>query len=511
MASILVLVALALAAQAPATDPAALAKVIHAEYRATLTSERDELAGLAGRLEKAGKSKEAATTRTLIEPEDGPGPIRFRPLAEYVPAGGGGLANVPLARTETVPDEARAIRSRTAKSLFLIAGRAASKSARRLALADKCLRGVLDRDPNHAEARRLLGFLPYKNGGWATPHAAALMNSGHVLHPTFGWVQGDWVPHLDAGELPGGFTANGKPRNWLPAAEADALHADWSHAWKIDTAPHFAVEANVPLAEAVAFAKRLEGFHELFLSEFADLIGADNLPLARRFENKSQQPVATAKKYAVAYFATKGEYVAFLHDHFGLDEQVSLGYYMPLKVARKARADPRSYFYKDDANAIASHATLYHEASHQILFETAGQTKYDTNRTNYWIWEGLGTYFETVEPQEDGTILVGGLVGPRIEQARLRVARGEYVPLAEFTAMSEDKFRDDQDEAVYRNYAQAMALAVFLLHGEEGRYREAFLDYVASAYRGKVKASSLAERLGVPFPTLDKQFKAYLK
>ena len=156
-------------------------------------------------------------------------------------------------------------------------------------------------------------------------------------------------------------------------------------------------------------------------------------------------------------------------------------------------------------------ATLYHEASHQILFETAGKTSYDTNRTNYWVWEGLGTYFETVEPQEDGSILVGGLVGPRIDQARLRAARGDYVPLAELTAMGEDKFREDKDEAVYRNYAQAMALTVFLLHGEGGRYREAFLDYVADAYRGKVKASSLADRLGVPFTTLDKQFKAYLK
>lgn len=511
MVPILLLAASLLPAQAAGADSASLAKTIRAEYRAVLDGERKSLSDLADRLEKSGKGEESADARALIEPVDGSGPIRFRPLAEFVTAAPRGMANIPAARPRAIPEEARSIRARTARSLFDLAGRAAAKSTRRLALADRCLRGVLEREPDHAEARRVMGFLPYGPGGWATPHAVVLMKSGHVHHPRFGWVHADWVPHLDAGELPGGFTADGKPRNWIPADEADALHRDWPQAWKIDTAPHFVVEANVPLSEAVAFAKRLEGLHELFLSQFADLIGAENLPLARRFDNKGQKPVATSKKYAVAYFATKEEYVEFLRRKFGLNEQVSLGYYMPLKLARKANTSPRSYFFKDDANAIASHATLYHEASHQILFETAGKTSYDTNRTNYWVWEGLGTYFETVEPQEDGTILVGGLVGPRIEQARLRAARGDYVPLTRFTAMSEEKFWEDKEVAIFRNYAQSMALAVFLLHGEDGRYREAFLDYAADAYRGKVKASSLADRLGVPFATLDDQFKAYLK
>ena len=42
----------------------------------------------------------------------------------------------------------------------------------RLALADACLRDVIARDPGHAEAHRLLGFVPHE-GGWATPFAAS--------------------------------------------------------------------------------------------------------------------------------------------------------------------------------------------------------------------------------------------------------------------------------------------------------------------------------------------------
>jgi len=479
----------------------ATGKGLREERSATLASERRDLEVLATRLEASVDKDAANKVRTAIEPEPEPGVIRFVPLPEVVPA--------PKPDDPKLPDDAQKIRARSAQALFSIASRAASKSVRRLALADQCLRDVVAREPSHAEARRLLGFIPYEKG-WATPHAADLMKRKHVLHPTFGWVLSDWVPRLNLGELPVVFDANGKAKQWGPTAEADALHNDWTSPWQIDTAPHFQVESDVPLAEAVAFAGRLEAFHDLFVSRFADVIGAENLPLARRFDHPTQKPVASSKMFLVAYFATRTEYVEFMRNKFGLNEDVSLGYYMPSKQAQRANTRPRSYFYKDDQNAIESHATLYHEASHQLLFESAGKTSYENNRTNYWIWEGLGTYFETTSPQEDGSIVVGGLVGPRIAQAKIQLIEdGNYLPLDKFVALNEDGFRKDED--VYRNYAQAMALTVFLLHGEGGKYREPFLDYVASAYRGRVKPSSLADRLGVPFETLDEQFKAYLK
>jgi hypothetical protein len=382
-------------------------------------------------------------------------------------------------------------------------------AAHRYAVADRSLRGVLDRDPNHAEARRLIGFVPYK-GGWATPHAADLMERGFVLHPKYDWVAADWVPHLDRGELPGEMTAGGKPREWLPAADADSLRNRFARGWQIKTAPHFEIQTDVPLAEAVAFGRRLEGLHEVFFSQFADVIGRD-LPLARRYANPKQKPVATAKKFQVAYFAEKGEYVEYFKTHFFQDESISLGYYMPPKQARGfPKAKPCSYFYRDETNPIEAHATLYHEASHQLLFETARDSKIDEARPNYWIWEGLGTYFETVTPQPDGSILVGGLVGPRIDSARTLLREDKFLPIKEFVAMDKSAFGREEGGAVYRNYAQAMALAVFLLHGQDGRFREGFLDYVADAYRAS-RPKALTIRLGVSYETLDAEFRSYLK
>lgn len=492
----------------PAPPPDSPSHALHAEFRAVRQAERVALEALVLGLERTNRLTLAAAVRAAIEPEDGPGPIRFRPFPEVVPPAGKGAAAVSTERGPGLPEEAVAIRLGTARALFAIAGRAAASKVHRFALADRCLRGVLERDPNHAEARRLLGFLPYR-GGWATPHAVDLMERGYVLHPTFGWVEADWVPHLDRGELPGEFTSTGKARSWLPASEADELHRSFSRGWQIKTAPHFEIQTDVRLADAVAFGRRLEDLHELFLSQFADLIGPD-LPLARRAANRDQKPVATTIRHQVAYFADKAEYVDYFKTHFFQDESLSLGYYMPPSQARLfPKTKPRSYFYRDDANAIASHATLYHEGSHQILFETARNGAIDEKRPNYWIWEGLGTYFETVTPQKDGSILVGGLVGPRIALARQLSEADELEPLKDFLAMNKPEFNAQEDDAVYRNYAQAMALAVFLLHGEDGRYREDFLDFVADAYRGR--RVSLPERLGVASPTLATQFRDYLK
>ncbi len=92
----------------------------------------------------------------------------------------------------------------------------------------------------------------------------------------------------------------------------------------------------------------------------------------------------------------------------------SLGYYEPPKSGQK-RAP--AYFFRDPEGQLPVEANLYHEVSHQLLFETAGPNAYTKNAGNYWVFEGLGTYFETVSPQDDGSLEVGGLVGRRIEAA----------------------------------------------------------------------------------------------
>lgn len=452
--------------------------------------------------EQAKRVAVGIAARGLDEGPRADGSSRFVPLAEVV-------APSECRVIDRYPDPREAaLRVEAAGRLFALASEAAREKDRPLAFIDGTLRAVLERQPDHAEARRLLGFVPHGQGGWATPFAAGELKGGKVFDPTFGWVPAEWVSHLQRGELPD----QQKPPGWLPADQADALRKDWETGWKIQT-EHFRITSDVPLREVIAFGQRLEVLDELFGSIMADLIGPENLPLARRLADKSARPVPAPvreKPREVYYFASRAEYAMFLAPFSGEDAQQSLGIYVPPRLDKRFRR--RSYFFREPGGAIDTDSTLYHEASHQLLFEQAGDDHYAQNVSNYWIFEGLGTYFETLQVEPDGSLRIGGLVGPRLANARARlIDNAEMVPLDQFVPMSERAFGARQSIRLY--YSEAMALAVFLMQAEDGRYREAFLDYARDAYKGRFRPGSgvpLDVRLGRSYTDLQHDFLEYL-
>jgi hypothetical protein len=475
---------------------------LRAELRGIREREAAALATLANTLERDGDKAKSAEVRTLAPKADEPDrPWQYVPLPELVPGPDKGLASRP-----TAPRHPEAVKARDQAADDLLKLAARSAKAGRLAIADECLRGVLERKPDQSEARRLLGYVPHQ-GGWATPFAVDMLKRKKVDHPIYGWIDADWVPQLDQGLLPGK-VINGRPEQWLAAAQADAMRADIQHGWEIRTA-HFFVRTDVPLARAIAFGRRLENLHAAFHSIMADVLGADSA-LARRYQNKAP---ATIKPHEVWYFADKTEYVNYLKRIHGLGVDLELGRYDP---ARRRGDVGRSYFYRDDNGQVPVEATLYHEASHQLLFESGPRSGYESNVGQYWVFEGLGTYFETLEPQPDGSLELGGFVGPRLALARERIIdKGELVPLDKLVAMNKARFDGSGGGDVYLNYAQAMALTDFLMQAGQERYRDAFLDYVADAYRGNFRrggtARPLFERFGTTPEALQEQFLEFLK
>jgi len=494
-------VGLSLLLQVPAPAPGNdVGRDLESVRNSILARERAELIGLAERLSRDGKTEAAEQVRQRIPRAVAPdGPTQLMPLPEVVE---------PFKSDRgSLPDGLREIQDRAAAGFFDLARRAGKPETAQYALASVCLRAVLARQPDHQEARRLLGYVPH-NGGWATPFAVRQIKEGKVNHPTFGWVPSDWVEHLDGGELPAPPVRGQKKPRWLPTAEADRLHEDWSSRWLIAT-EHFEIQTNVPLAEAISFGRRLEAFHDLFTSLMADILG-ENLPLIRRFkEPKLAGDGQTAfKPHLVCYFASKAEFVDHLSPQHGAEIEENLGFYLPPK---SGRGRVPAYFFRDPGGQIPVTETLYHEVSHQLLFEMAGPNAYTKNAGNAWVFEGLGAYFETVRPQPDGSLEVGGLVGRRMEEAlKSLVLQRLSIPLGRFVALDERVFRGKPQ--VFLNYQQAMALTVFLMQWQEARYRDAFLDYVRDAYRGRLKPGrSLQDRLGLPYRTLDEQFLAFLK
>jgi hypothetical protein len=509
------IIGLALVAQVPSPssglDQTAKLK---ATARGIETREARDLDALASELAAKGDARAAAEVRGLAS-RGLPGDCsRIIPLPEVVPARVKGLASIAggsVKNGEKVSrDPWRAsvveVKRKSAVDYLGLAKQAAAANPAHYALASLALREVIKRQPDEPEARRLLGYVPYE-GGWARPFALRQLKEGSVNHQVFGWVPSDWVSHLDRGELPAPSARVQEKVRWLPAVEADRLRANWNNPWKIAT-EHFKIQADVPLSEAIGFARRLEAFYDLFFALLADVVG-ESLPLARRFRSPSLTAEATYRPHQVDYFASKEEYVEHLRTSVGVDLDQSLGYYNPPRAGRGNRAT--AYFFRDIGGQLSVTDTLYHEVSHQLLFETAGPNAYTKNAGNYWVFEGLGCYFETVTPQADGSLEVGGLVGARIAEARRSFANGRFLPLEPFIRLDQNGF--NRPDRIHVDYQQAMALAVFLMQYDEAAYRDSFLDYVRDAYRGRIKISagrSLEDRLGQPLDVIEAQFRRFL-
>ena len=498
----------ATASTSPPADPLLAAQSV------IFDRERAELEAIADALVGDSRPEAALAVRGAVEPRRSPsGPSIFTPLPEFTRA----AENPPT----PLPAEAEAARDRAASALSDLARQAAAPDRGRFSLADDCLRGILRRRPDDPEARRLLGFVPYE-GGWATPFAAEQLRKDYVLHETYGWVPSDWVEHLERGELPG-IVVNGRPRRWLPADQADALRADFSkRPWEISTA-HFAIRTDAPLSEAIAFGRHLEEFYELFFALMGDVIGPDRLPLAQRFADPEAGPSKPTKTHQVWYFASQEGYVGYLKPFLGAEVEAELGRYLP-----DGRIGRRSYFYNDRGGPISSIETLHHEVSHQLLFESVGASRYKRNTGNYWVWEGLGTYFETVESTADGRLEHGGLVGPRVELCRTAFLEGGVlVPTTKLTALDHDDYYDTSrvhsdpvgligPGGIARAnlyYNQSMAFCIFLMQADGRRFREPFLRYVRAALDGKVNTTDrrLYDFLGVEPEAIDREFHDYLR
>jgi hypothetical protein len=479
-----------------------VARELEAARRAIVARETAELTKLAAMLARSGDQAGSEAIRAkLPEPSPADGATRFVALPEIVPKS-------PASARESWSAAVRARRASAAGDLYKLAQRAAKADPTCYALASACLRGVIEREPDQKEARRLLGYVPYE-GGWATPYAVRKLGEGFVNHPTFGWVAADWVPHLDNGELPAPSRSPRKTQ-WLPVAEADVLRANWNPPWHITT-EHFEIQTDVTLAEVIGFGRRLEAFYDLFASLFADVIG-DRLALARRFKDPAATGEGRYTPHSIFYFKSRSEYVDHLRPKKGAEiAEGSIGFYDTPTGGSNKRS--RAYFFRDPDGELPVTANLYHEVSHQLLFEMAGSNAYTKNAGNYWVFEGLGTYFETVSPQQDGSIEVGGGVGRRFEEAvRVLVGQGRIVPMAEFIDMDLNAFNRHED--IRFHYKQATALAIFLMQWHDSIYRDGFLDYVQDAFHGRIKRGSgrsLQDRVGQTYSTLDSQFLGFLK
>ncbi len=300
---------------------------------------------------------------------------------------------------------------------------------------------TLRENPEHAEARRILGRLATS----CTARPQIRRSSGK--HPTFGW-----------------------PGNSYTRVES----------------PHFYLTSRASTPQTIALAIKLEEFYALWSQFFFPIWSPPGL-LKAKLDGKSGQ-FETQRQIKVVFLRDRADYIETL----GVKEEnigVSVGYYDPQSET--------SYFFPD----AGLEATFFHELTHQLLAEaTQIDLVNDVGAAgSFWLLEGIALYMESLW-RGAGYWTLGGCESPRLQTARYRTLRdGYWVPWAEFNGGSKDIWKADANIA--KLYTQAAGLTHAVLDGGDARFNseqrhQKLLQALVSIYQGAPDTASLSDILG---------------
>ena len=376
------------------------------------------------------------------------------------------------------------LRQDQAAALFGLAQRCVRRH--QASLAYRLALETIKADPDHEGARRVFGCQRYQNR-WHTPYEVLMLRNGMVWNERFGWIERANLPRYDSGERLFGAT-------WIDAASDARLHAKIATGWDIET-EHYRIRTDHSIEAAVALGVKLENLHRLwrqmFLGYYASAAGVEAL-----FSGRPALDV-NASRLDVVYFRDKQEYFRALKPVMP-DVGISMGLYVP--------QNRTAYFYAGSEDSLR---TMYHEAAHQ-LFQQSRRVGDDVGRrANCWLIEGIAMYMETLRREGD-CFALGGLGDVRLEAARYHLEKKDfYLPFDKLVRMG---VQDVQGHPkIAKLYSQIAGMTSFLVHYDDGRYRDALVSCLAATYDGSQDPDLLARTTGTGYAELDKQYQAYMK
>jgi len=408
----------------------------------------DELETLAKKCEELNLDRQAEQTRNWLLDRDPQRQYLFVP--EHPDS-----TEPPAAASKVIRfwyKHFRTARDKHADELFELSKQRLEQG--RPAAAYQLLHEVLRDSPDHAEARRVLGYRKHL-GRWQRGSDRVSSRVARVPHALFGWA----------------------PRSY----------------WRVET-QHFEITTNHSVKEGKALGGQLELLYDVWRQVFYEVwAGEDDLAAAFAGERRRARP---AKKHRVVLFRDREQYVAQLSKHVAGIE-VSEGFYAPERQT--------SYFFAGDKETVA---TWFHEVTHQLFNELAPGVPDVGVRDNFWITEGIAMYMESLLLR-DGYVTLGGFDAQRLQHARLRAFNQRfYVPLGELISLGREDMQ--KDERLRALYTQSAGLAHFLMDYQSGRFRKAAVDYLRIIYAGRERIDTLERLTAVPLAEIDKAYVEFL-
>lgn len=348
-------------------------------------------------------------------------------------------------------------------------------------------------DPDHAEARKLLG---YQRVGdvWASAYGARMLRSGYAWDPRFGWVRAQDLQKYSEGLRP--FSGR-----WISPEEDARRHAEIDRGWTVRT-DHFLVLTNIDRAVGAELAVRLERVYQVWRQLFGEFTTtADDLKAALSAKTATEGRV---KAFQVRYHRNREEYNEKLRPGQPLID-MTLGIYFD--AARE------SHFF---AGPDQQPSVIDHETVHQLFYETGPRPKRRLAATgNVWAVEGAASFFESLvqvaAPEISGrAYAIGVPEAGRLPTARhYRIVANDYLPLAELTALGTSDLQHRTD--VSKLYSESAGLTAFFMNGRQGEYREAFRKLLAAIYAGRDEADTLEKLTGKSYAELDAEYLEFMR
>lgn len=341
-------------------------------------------------------------------------------------------------------------------------------------------------DPDHERAREAGGWVR-RDGVWVWPEAAGRLDRGDEWSAEFGWLPKGRTARYQAGERfdRGRWVQADAVPAPKKAADGRRFHSD-----------HWQITSTASEAKAADLARTLEETHSAWRQVFGGFVH-EPADLEKLFEGRGR--IVARNPFMAMLLADRERYVAELEK---LEPTIArtLGiYWTPTHTA---------WFVAPQDADDAELSTVHHEATHQLFAEMRKTSPLAGERCGFWAIEAAACYMESLQPTDYGWTL-GGRDAGRAPAARERlVDDGFYVPLEELSSLGRRELQ--ADDRLPQIYSQISGLADFFMNGEQGRHREAFVEYLVRIYTGTVDPDTLPRLCGSSFADLDDAYRRHM-
>lgn len=230
---------------------------------------------------------------------------------------------------------------------------------------------------------------------------------------------------------------------------------------------HYHVHTNAPVAEAIKVAAHMDAVFAEYARRFA------------AFTPKSDQHMP------LYLLASQQDYIDFLKSH-DIDGGGTGGIFFIRPTVRGLAT------WLDDRPPWVTLETLQHEGFHQFTHAYIG------GKLPLWVNEGLAEYFADAVLVRD-RLRIGFASGRRIEAVRRALDNDDVIDLDELMATPAGKWQLNLIRAPGKGrmqYEQSWSMVHFLIHAEQGRYRDAFERYLRLIAQGMPDRAAFQHAFG---------------